>query len=58
MIRAGDEVKIKKQWQDDGDDKFVWVAIENEENGRVDITPSNIELRFPPIYTVTTDMLE
>ena len=59
MINAGDVVQIKKEWQDAGDDEFTWVAISNEEKGRVDITPIELEnvLRFPPVYTVRVDML-
>lgn len=57
MIKKGDIVKIKPEWQDPGDDKFTWVAIEDEDGGRVRITPADIGLRFPPNQVVTIDML-
>lgn len=57
MIKKGDIVKIRPEWQDPGDDKFTWVAIEDEDGGRVRITPVDTGLRFPPNQVVTTDML-
>lgn len=35
MIRKGDTVQIKKEWQDEGDECFMWVALEDEDGGRV-----------------------
>lgn len=35
MINKGDIVKIKPQFQDEGDESFVWTAEENEDGGRV-----------------------
>jgi len=58
MIKKGDEVKIKPEWQDDGDDEFIWVAADDEENGRVAIYPSNINTHFKPTHVVNIFMLE
>lgn len=58
MIKRGDIVQIKPRWRDAGDEKFTWVAVCDEDKGRVDIQPVDIALHFKPIYTVTTDMLE
>ncbi len=30
MIKAGDRVTICKEWQDAGDDQFVWVAMDDD----------------------------
>ena len=30
-FKKGDIIKIKKQFQDDGDDKFTWTAVDDEE---------------------------
>lgn len=57
MIKKGDIVKIKPEWQDPGDEKFTWFAIEDEDGGRVRITPVDIGLPIPPNQVVTTDML-
>jgi len=56
MIRAGDVVKIKPEWQDGGDDEIEWRAVSDEEKGRVDISPQ-LGLSINPIQTVTIDML-
>jgi len=34
-IKKGQQVNIKKQYQDEGDDEFVWIASEDEDGGRV-----------------------
>lgn len=51
-IKRGEIVEILPEFQDDGDSEFVWVALNNEEKGRLDISPVNSSLRYPPIYTV------
>jgi len=33
MIKKGDRIRIKPEWQDPGDDKFIWVALEDEDGG-------------------------
>ena len=35
MIKKGDIVVLKKQFQDAGDEKFTWTAEEDEDGGRV-----------------------
>ena len=49
---------ILPQWQDPGDAEYIWIAVEDESDGRVTITPVNYALRFKPQYVVRTDMLE
>lgn len=58
MIKKGDTVRIKPEWQDAGDDTLHWIAIEDEDGGRVRITPTNTGLEFPPNQVVETSMLE
>jgi hypothetical protein len=58
MIKKGDRIRIKPQWQDPGDDKFIWVALEDEDGGRVRIAPINTGLTFPPNQVVETSMVE
>lgn len=57
MIYKGDKVQIKPEWQDVGDDRFVWVAVDDEEKGRVQIMPLGTDLVFAPIGTVLTEWL-
>lgn len=57
MIRKGDTVTIKPEWQDPGDSEFRWIAVDDEEGGRVSIMPVDTGLAIPPVQTVTVDML-
>lgn len=57
MIRKGDTVKIKPEWQDDGDDQITFIAVDDEEKGRVTIE-AQIGLAYNPQQVVRVDMLE
>jgi hypothetical protein len=57
-IRKGDTIRIRPEWQDPGDEKFVWVALEDEDGGRVCIAPINTGLAFPPNQIVNSNMVE
>lgn len=57
MIRKGEKVEIKPEWQDKGDDLFTWVALEDEDCGRVRISPVDIGYRIIPYQVVETSML-
>lgn len=59
-IRKGDRVFIKPEWQDAGDDQFIWIALEDEDGGRVRISPINgVWLAGAPTnQVVETSMLE
>ena len=59
VIKKGDIITIKRQWQDAGDASFTWVARSDEEHGRIDI--SAVELAYMPVWpmqTVRSDMFE
>jgi hypothetical protein len=58
VIKRGDVVRIKPEWQDPGDEKFTWIALEDESNGRVRIHPEGTGIRFPVNQIVETRMLE
>ena len=56
VIKKCDIITIKRQWQDAG---FNWVARNDEENGRVDI--SAVELAYMAVWpsqTVRSEMVE
>lgn len=57
MILKGQQIHIKPEWQDAGDEEYTWVALEDEDGGRVKIMPLMPELRFPPVSVVETRML-
>jgi hypothetical protein len=56
QIKAGDVVHIKPEWQDPGDDEFTWVALEDEDGGRVRIQ-AQMGFTFNPNTVVNVDML-
>lgn len=58
MFKHGDIVEILAEFQDSGDSTFTWVVLHDEEKGRVDITPIDIELEIKPTYTVKTDQIK
>ena len=56
-IRRGDHLRIRPEWRDEGDETFDWVALEDEDGGRVLIAP-RMDLPIQPRQAVTTDMVE
>ncbi len=57
MLKKGDRVSILPEYQDKGDNLFVWVVGGDEEKERVDISPVNIGLPLVPIETVPSYMV-
>ncbi|SMP42403.1 hypothetical protein SAMN06265222_101777 [Neorhodopirellula lusitana] len=57
MIKAGMAVKIKKEYQDDGDEKIVFIAVDNEEKGRVTIQ-AQLGMTINPTQVVKVEWLE
>lgn len=56
-IKAGDIVTIKPEWRDEGDEKICFIAIEDEDGGRVRIEPQ-LGLPINPNQVVMTSMLD
>lgn len=52
LIRKGDLVEILPAFQDEGDSDFQWVAVDDEEKGRVFISTINSGLRIRPVHVV------
>ena len=44
--------------QDDGDDGFTWIVVNDEEKGRVDISAIDSPLTIKPVHTVQNDWIE
>lgn len=57
MILKGQKVHIKPEWQDAGDDDFIWVALEDEDGGRVKVTPIIPGLTYQAVTVLETRML-
>ena len=58
MIRKGQRVTIHPAWRDPGDENVRFVALEDEDGGRVLIGALGVLSHFIPSQMVTTDMLE
>jgi hypothetical protein len=58
MIRKGQQVWIRPEYQDPGDEDYVWTALEDEDGGRVRIQPQIPGMAILPNQVVGTDMLE
>jgi len=51
MFKRGDKVEILEEFQDEGDDKFTWIVMEDEEKS-VDIQPVDIPMNITSLFTV------
>ncbi len=58
MIRKGDRIFLKPEWQDEGDAKQTWIAVDDEEKGRVTICPITSTLAIKPTYVVQVEWIE
>ena len=52
MFKKGDQVEILPEFQDSGDNGFIWMVLDDEEKGRVNICPVNIDLEIKPHFIV------
>ena len=59
-FKKGDKVKIRKEWQDKGDEGLTFTVLTDEEKGRTDISADGIHdnMKLKPHSTVTTEMIE
>ncbi|MDQ6982689.1 MAG: hypothetical protein Q9M08_06775, partial [Mariprofundus sp.] len=46
MIKKGTVVSILPEWQDPGDNDLIWVTVNDEEKGRVDIAALNAPNKY------------
>ena len=52
-IKKGDKVEILNQFQDVGDTDFEWIAIEDEDGGRV-----RVEAIIPGMHFAKTEIFQ
>ena len=57
MMKKGDRISILPEYQDRGDNLYIWVVVGDEEKGRVDISPINTGLPLMQIQTVPSYMV-
>ena len=58
MIYKDDKVRILPECADLGDDQFEWIALEDEDGGRVRVACLIPGWQWPPQSVVETRMLE
>lgn len=58
MIKAGDTVKIRPEWQDSGDDQLQFIALEDQDGDRVLIGVLGVLTNFIPSQVVLVSMIE
>ena len=56
-IKKGDIVEFKPEYSDPGDEKYIFIAVNDEEKGRVDCI-STAKHCIQPLHTVSTYMIE
>ena len=54
----GDKVKIRPEFQDAVDEEFTWVAVTDEEKGRLDISAIDSPLTIKPVHTVQAEWID
>lgn len=57
-IKKGDRVRIKPEYQDDGDDKYTWHAVDDEDKGRVTVSPKDHPMSIKPTYVLQSDQVD
>ena len=58
MIKQGDIITIKPEWRNARNARFTWVARNDEEHGRVDISAELAYMDVWPAQTVRSEMIE
>lgn len=57
-FKKGDVIEILPEYQDKGDAEFTWVVIEDEEKGRVTISPIDSKLTIKPTYVMQASFIK
>ncbi len=57
MITAGTLLQIAPPYRDDGDEEFYWVAVEDEDGGRVKIRLVDNSMPIPATQVVRVDQV-
>jgi len=57
-LKKGERIRIKPEWQEEGDADLEWFACDDEENGRVGIFTPMPEMAIQPWQCVSAHMVE
>lgn len=55
MIRKGNIVEILPEHRDPGDEQYTWVALGDQEKGRIDVSPVDHPMAIKPVYTLQVE---
>ena len=58
MYVKGDLIEILPEHQDDGDNEYAWMCVDDEEKGRVTIAAVNSALRITPTHVVNVEWIK
>jgi len=57
-LKVGERVKIKPEFQDEGDDDFHWHVVGDESKGRVDVSANIPGMKIQPTHTLQSHMVD
>ena len=57
MIKKGDIIKFKPEWQDPGDEKIEFRAVDDEYDGRVEVV-AMVDLPLKPTQIVPVKWID
>lgn len=57
-IKQGDIIRFKPEWQDAGDESVEFVAMEDEDGGRVLVGALNVLHHFTPTQVIQVSMIQ
>ena len=57
-IHKGQRVVLKPEWMDEGDDTCEFIAINDMEKGRVDVSDANNTMAITPIHMIHDFMIK
>jgi hypothetical protein len=59
MIRKGMTIILKSEYRDPGDENLTFIALTDEEKGRLDVGIAQFaDWTVPPVMTVTVEMIQ
>ena len=57
-IKKGQRVVLKPEWMDEGDEACEFIAINDMEKGRVDVSDANNKMAITPIHLIQDFMVK
>ena len=56
-VHKGQQVFLKPEWMDEGDEKCAFIAIKDMEKGRVDVFDANNTMKIKPLHLIHDFMI-